>query len=206
MELKQINNMECPNCCGALENKIALGYLECPYCGSRFQNPNASASRPAAPVRPAAAPAAPAAPKKPKRIPAESEYPTIVRYWVDKHGRNSTYVLMDKELDKSNRRYRNAIKKFGIPAEEEIFLILDATVFGTCGAGFAVCAGGVYYVANAGDSSEGQVHLTWKQVLQKDFSVEGGNFFIGKAGFNAANDVEPLKKIFSDITRVMRGE
>ena len=198
MEFKPLNNLECPNCGGTLETKIG-GILECPYCGSKFQNPNA----PKVAAAPAAA--APAAPKKPKRIPAESEYPTIVKYWVDKHMRNSTYVLMEGELDKSNRRYRNACKKFKIPEGEEIFFILDATVFATCNAGFAVCAGGVYYVANAGDDSRGATYLTWKDVCRVGVSTEGGNFFFGKAGFNAANDVEPIKKTLDDIIRVMTG-
>lgn len=203
MELKQLNKLECPNCGASLDTQYSVAVLECPYCGSQFQNPNAANAAPAAA---ASVTPAPKAPSRPVHIPSPDEYPGIVHNCINKHAANSAYILMGDKLDKTNRRYRSAYLEFRIPPNEECYLILDATVFGTCKAGFAVCAGGVYFKPNAGDTSLGTQFLPWNEFIHTKVTVEGGNLLFDHAGFNAAGDAAMLRRLFTTIQKSLTGQ
>lgn len=80
-------------------------------------------------------------------------------------------------IDPYNSKCLAVHKYFHIPDYEEIYLILDTTLFHSCKEGFAVCDSGIYYYRiNPG-------FINWK--IFKDLSIKGGlaSIAIGKQKF-----------------------
>ncbi len=85
------------------------------------------------------------------------------------------------------KKERNARECFKIPGDERIIFLCDATVFGSCKLGFAVCEKGLYWAVDWTTDTK-RTFLTWKEfatreIVLNEYTVslgEGDN--IGLAG------------------------
>jgi hypothetical protein len=96
-------------------------------------------------------------------------------------------------IDSTSKKYLNARRNFGIPDEEEIFFIYDATVFGSCQKGFAICNSGIYY------SGRVRGYWTWNEF--KTLNISGGFFGLkmGSEEFSSGTDGKNLMVILEMI-------
>lgn len=73
---------------------------------------------------------------------------------------------------------------FQIPASEKVRLILDASIFGTCKAGFALCdQGGLYFRDDRGQCG----HMDWKDFKNAQLACNSTLFAIGDHRFLCRN-------------------
>lgn len=85
-------------------------------------------------------------------------------------------------IDPYNTKCLAAHKYFRIPDSDEIYLILDSTLFHNCKEGFAVCDSGIFYNRlNPG-------YIRWEEF--KDLSIKGGlaTIALGKLKFSCEVD------------------
>lgn len=90
-------------------------------------------------------------------------------------------------------KYSKAKCNFNIPDDESIFLIYDATVFGGCQKGFAVCATGFYYCGHQ------RGYWEWKQFKDVPISSCFSGIKVGYEEFNTATDGKKLLMILRSI-------
>lgn len=90
-------------------------------------------------------------------------------------------------------KYSKAKCNFNIPDEESIFLIYDATVFGGCQKGFAVCATGFYYCGHQ------RGYWEWKQFKDVPISSCFSGIKVGYEEFNTATDGKKLLMVLRSI-------
>lgn len=97
-------------------------------------------------------------------------------------------------LKSSSKKYTNARANYKIPKSEDIFLIYDSTVFGTCKKGFAICTTGLYY----NDKEVG--YIEWKDFKNMTLSYGITGLKIGKTiSFITDKDAKNLIKILKYI-------
>ena len=90
-------------------------------------------------------------------------------------------------------KYSKAKCNFNIPDDESIFLIYDATIFGGCQKGFAVCTTGFYYCGHQ------RGYWDWKQFKEVPISSSFTGFKVGYEEFNTATDGKKLLMILRSI-------
>lgn len=94
---------------------------------------------------------------------------------------NPTYCEIGEPIiAASSKKYADAKVNFRIPDDEDVFLIYDATIFGGCRKGFAICTTGIYYY----QSRWGVV--SWKEFKSTNISHSAfTGLLIGNESFNA---------------------
>lgn len=90
-------------------------------------------------------------------------------------------------------KYNKAKCNFNIPDDESIFLIFDATVFGGCQKGFAICTTGFYYCGHQ------RGYLDWKQFKDTPISSSFAEIKVGYEEFNTGTDGKKLLMILRSI-------
>lgn len=83
---------------------------------------------------------------------------TVMNMVNDAACKLSISVERGNPLTSYSEKYAKAKNCFEIPDFEDIYLIYDATIWGGCSRGFAICASGIYY--NEKDDSDAQ-HIPW---------------------------------------------
>ena len=84
----------------------------------------------------------------------------ILTAWVNSLGANGlSQTYYGSAISKKEEQAR---KYFGFPASDKPFLILDATIFGTCKAGLALCSRGIYLRDTAG----AQRAISWSDLTR----------------------------------------
>ncbi len=120
---------------------------------------------------------------KDDRMPAKKMDGNLASHFLEGIKWNSAYCEAGNPVvPQSSKKYQRAKLYFGIPEEDEIFLIYDSTVFGNCKKGFALCTSGFYYcLSNSGNISWDKFALvkiskciSGLQIDKKEFTVETG--------------------------------
>jgi len=96
-----------------------------------------------------------------------------------------------------SKRYEKAKVYFNITDNEEIFLIYDATVFGNCKQGFALCTNGFYYC----EKKSG--YLDWNQFRSVKISKSFFGLTIGDVSFNC-DDCKKIMMVLQGIQEYLR--
>lgn len=96
-------------------------------------------------------------------------------------------------LSVSAKKYTKAKTYFRIPDNEEIYLIYDATVFGSCQKGFAICSNGLYY-------SEDRIgYIGWEDFKSLNISKGITGLKIGDLLFSTGLDGKKLMMILKSL-------
>lgn len=112
---------------------------------------------------------------------------------------NSVYcVIGEPIISPSAKKYIVAKKNFKIPEEDNIFLIFDSTILGSCEKGFALCSSGFYYCQSVCG------YLSWEQFAKQKVTyglaglkVAGELFNVGFDGKNLSIILNTIKELFS---------
>ena len=72
-----------------------------------------------------------------------------------------------------------ATKTFGIPADEDILMLYDDTLFGSNKNGFAVCLEGIYW-RNAWDTPTKRTSLTWEKFAEREIKLGENSIDFGR--------------------------
>lgn len=88
-------------------------------------------------------------------------------------------IGIDLETDKGRKKIKAATKYFNIDNDEEIYLILDSTIFGSCKTGFACCESGIYMMDEDGD----ECYLAWEDFADADLEKQGTKLLISNSPF-----------------------
>ena len=122
----------------------------------------------------------------------------ILTAWVNSLGRTS---LSQTYLGSSlSRKLDQAARNFGIPKGESAFLILDATIFGTCKAGLALCSKGIYLR----DTTGVQDAIAWTKLPSARLAADAQSLTIGKHKIVTVDGV-PVGKLLATIQKAIAG-
>ena len=99
-------------------------------------------------------------------------------------------------LDDNPDKIDAAVKHFGIDDDDadEVYCVVDTTIFGSCKVGFAVTVSGVYMVDEDGDSA----FVDWDDYDDCRIERNGGKVIIGGHPFIMSSDEAKI------VARVMR--
>jgi hypothetical protein len=122
----------------------------------------------------------------------------ILTAWVNSLGGarlNQTYLgsSLSKKLDQ-------AARSFGIPKGESAFLVLDATIFGTCKAGLALCSKGIYLRDTAG----AQDAISWTKLPATKLGADAQSLTIGKHKIVTVDGIA-VGKLLATIQKAIAG-
>ncbi|MBQ1839774.1 MAG: hypothetical protein II128_00370, partial [Atopobiaceae bacterium] len=99
-----------------------------------------------------------------------------------------------------SRKLDQAARNFGIPKGESAFLILDATIFGTCKAGLALCSKGIYLR----DTTGVQDAIAWTKLPSTRLAADAQSLTIGKHKIVTVDGV-PVGKLLATIQKAIAG-
>lgn len=155
-----MKKMACPNCGAKLLPSESERFVHCQYCGSSFHNEYYDEN---------------AAPDESMEETAEEEEDVIyledvaIEYLVELGEQHEVNDYSEVEFGTpltSGKKHDAARKYFGsLPEDEEIYLVYDATIFGSCKKGFALCQGGFYY-----ETTIGSGHFSWEEFIDNEIS------------------------------------
>ena len=99
-------------------------------------------------------------------------------------------------LDSNRSKIDAAVRRFDIDDDdaEEVYCVVDTTIFGSCKVGFAVTVSGLYMVDEDGDSA----FLDWDDFDDCRIERDGGKLIIGGHPFIMSTDEARI------VARVMR--
>lgn len=176
--------MKCSNCAGILLMSANGKEKICPYCDSVFivkENMCESGKQYVA--------------NEHSNSEETGQHITeIVRGICGKSGFESVYGKAGYSLGNYSK-YKKAQTNFGIGKSEDIYLIFDATILGSCKKGFAICTTGLYYCSDGKDAYV----IRWDKFKSVGIRKEGGSIFIGSAEFLTAGDSKELYTILINI-------
>lgn len=114
---------------------------------------------------------------------------------------DSIYVETGEPLTPgTSKKLGKARMNFRIPDEEEVYMIFDATVFGGCTKGFALCTHGIYYSGESGRIA----FLNWQQFRNTNISLSFLNLKIGDERFTPGSDGKKIMMVLQDIQEYLR--
>lgn len=91
-------------------------------------------------------------------------------------------------------------KYFGVEDDEDVYLVLDTTIFGSCKVGFACCTSGIYMKDEDGD----QCFFNWEDFSECELEREGGNLRIGGCPFiTQSAEAELLYDLFDELQEAL---
>ena len=117
---------------------------------------------------------------------------TIQSFMKSLPGGSLSDVLVGPKVSKKEAAAR---KYFGIPKGDEVWLILDTTLFGSCKVGFALCTSGMH----AHDERGKDAHLSWQKVATATLEDDSGTLVVDGKRFVAAGSVDDLLKLLRRI-------
>lgn len=177
----KIDEVKCPNCAGTLQFSEDRTTKICPYCDAVFMIQSMQTAN--------------TVDVKSDVKTVQIKNPTeIVQRICANSGFNSIYGAIGFSLIGTNK-FNNAKKNFGIVNGEDAYLIFDATIFGGCKKGFAVCTNGFYYSANGLNAYV----ITWNDFKAVSVVKRRGFLIVGNAEFNSGNDCIKLYDILTSI-------
>jgi len=119
---------------------------------------------------------------------------------------DTSSLYFDDAIDA--KRMATVRKEFNIPPNETVFLVYDDTLFGSNKAGFAICAGGLYW-KNDWSVDTKRTFLSWeafadRNILLEDIAItlERGDA-IGVAGVGDDNARKQILKLLQEIKALL---
>lgn len=107
---------------------------------------------------------------------------------------NDTYCTVgNPTVEPSAKKYSIARRNFNIPDEDDIFLIYDSTVFGSCEKGFAICTSGIYYCQNV------RGYLDWAQFSKQNITCGFTGLKLANETFSMGTDGKNISIILNTI-------
>lgn len=179
-------SMKCPNCMG---NVVPFGngaFGRCASCDSVFKlEDDEAASVAAADFEDDADDA----------LDLESFFQSAYDEYVDDESDLSD-AYFGERLDDNRSKIDAAVRNFDIDDDdaEEVYCVVDTTLFGSCKVGFAVTISGLYVTDEDGDSA----FLDWDDFDKCRIERDGGRLIIGGHPFIMSTDEARI------IARVMR--
>ena len=98
-----------------------------------------------------------------------------------------------------SKKYGKAQFYFEIPEEDSVFLILDATAFGSCKKGFAICTSGIYCCTGKGGE-----YISWLDFKDCPLGTKGGRIVIGNKEFSTGGNEDKFLKILITIQEIFQ--
>ena len=104
----------------------------------------------------------------------------------------------DLESPKGQSKIQAATKYFEIEDDEDVYLVLDTTMFGSCKVGFACCTYGIYMKDDDGDMA----FLNWEDYADCELERDGGTITIGGHPFISTPD--SAKALYPMLRKLQR--
>ena len=98
-----------------------------------------------------------------------------------------------------SKKYGKAEIYFEIPKEDSVFLILDATAFGSCNKGFAICTSGIYCCRGKGSE-----YISWIEFKDISLDTEWGGIVIGDKRFPTGGIEDKILEILKTIQEMCK--
>lgn len=165
----------------------------CKYCGTEFLEHKPNCPNCGAPIQ-----------VSENRL-KQGEPKSIREICVKYEGTRNLYI--DEIIDK--KRMETVRGQFNIPANEEVIMIYDDTIFGNNKLGFAVCAGGLYW-KNDWSVETKRTFLTWKAFAEREIELETYHITLGKgdaigvAGVGETEARLQMVKMLNEIKALLR--
>lgn len=106
------------------------------------------------------------------------------------------FVGTDLETTKGRSKIAGSRKYFGVEDDEEVFLVLDTTLFGSCKVGLACCTSGIYMKDEDGD----QCFLNWEDFSECELERDGGKLYVDGSPFiTQSAEAELLFDLFDEL-------
>lgn len=93
------------------------------------------------------------------------------------------------------RKEAAAREHFAIPADEEVWLILDTTIFGSCKVGFALCGDGMHYRDEHGERGR----LGWKRFASCTLADDDGTLLVDGKHFVTTAETADLLRLLRQL-------
>lgn len=161
----------------------------CKYCGTEFTEHKPNCPNCGAPIRVAD-----------KKVTKE-DAPQAIREICIKY-EEVRNLYLDEAIDA--KRLKTVRENFGIPANENIIMVYDDTLFGNNKVGFAICAGGLYW-KNDWTIESKRNFLAWDEFVKRkitldnlQISLERGDN-IGAAGVGDDEARKQMVKMLNEI-------
>ena len=163
----------CSSCGALLSYSETEQILICEYCGTQIQNPHFVEE---------------------KTIPTEE----LLAKLCSECQFEDTSLSYGTPLTEG-KHHDCARKYFGVPAEDRIYMVFDATIFGSCKEGLALCSSGIYFETS---SFGGPSSLSWDEVAHTivSYQPKDRSLYIGDYSFITGPKAgEELLKILQDL-------
>lgn len=111
-------------------------------------------------------------------------------------------VYLDETID--SKRMATVRECFKIPAQEDIIMVYDDTIFGNNKVGFAICTGGLYW-KNDWSVDTKRTFLSWEAFVEREISIEGYHIQLGRGdtiGMAGIGDEESRKQVFMMLKEI----
>ncbi|ADK67390.1 hypothetical protein Olsu_0266 [Olsenella uli DSM 7084] len=182
-------SMRCPNCMGDVIPFDNGAFGRCASCDSVFR------LRDGETAGAATADFEDGADDTDDAFDFESFFQNAYDEYVDDESDLSDAYFGDR-LDSNRSKIDAAVRRFDIDDDdaEEVYCVVDTTIFGSCKVGFAVTVSGLYMVDEDGDSA----FLDWDDFDDCRIERDGGKLIIGGHPFIMSTDEARI------VARVMR--
>lgn len=101
---------------------------------------------------------------------------------------------------KGRSKVKGARKNFDVDDDEEIYLVLDTTIFGNCKVGLACCDSGMYMKDEDGDLG----YIAWEDFIDVELDLDGGTLTIdGYPFISTPTDADLLFDLFDDLQEAL---
>ncbi len=177
--------IKCINCGGNLLIAANGKERNCPYCDSVFRIEEKTGDLHSRNT-----------PYAQEALDEDRNASEIVRNICGSSGFDSLYGKAGYLLEDYSK-YDKAKQKFAIGEGEEIYLIFDATILGSCKKGFAAGAKGLHYCADGRNAHM----IPWNQFKSVEIRKKAGNLFLNREEFNTASDSGKLYKILTEVQK-----
>lgn len=160
----------CTGCGAPLNYSETEEILACEYCGCQFQNPHYDENAPVIRTR--------------KSDDAAAVLSAVCGA--------ATITAKDCSFGTpitGGKRLARARKYFNIPDEDNVYMIYDSTLLGSCKEGFALCSSGFYCCI------DGTGYLSWDDFIQANIPLEG-SVNVNEYTFITATDTGKLLSAF----------
>lgn len=185
----ELISMKCPQCMGTVEPFGDGSRGKCEYCGSVFALSGAQDASQRAEEADADA-------------DLEVEDVDIEQFFddfastLDENEDYEFFIGTDFESGKGPSKLDGARKYFGVEDDEDIYLVLDTTMFGSCKVGFACAESGIYMKDEDGD----QCFLSWEDLPESELEVEGNRLTIqGSPFITMPTEADMLFELLCDL-------
>lgn len=164
------NTNTCTGCGAPLEFTENEKFLTCEFCGTQHSNPHYDENAPVIRTR--------------KSDDADAVLSAVCGA--------ATITAKDCSFGTpitGGKRLSRARKYFNIPDEDNVYMIYDSTLLGSCKEGFALCSSGFYCCI------DGTGYLSWDDFIQANIPLEG-SVNVNEYTFITATDTGKLLSAF----------